>query len=162
MTTNHTPSAEEVCNKCEKILPVTDFHKCPKQGRSKQCKKCRCEQNRKRYKSKKEKILKQQRKRYQSKRESILERHRRYCQTEEGKKSRREISKRARERNPDRQRVYARVKYAIQTGRLKREPCKCGEESVEAHHEDYSYPLDVAWLCKKCHAALHHSHLTHV
>lgn len=31
-------------------------------------------------------------------------------------------------------------------------PCiKCGKKKVEAHHEDYSKPLEVLWLCKKHH-----------
>ncbi len=41
---------------------------------------------------------------------------------------------------------------AIQAGRLVRQPCQeCGEVRSEAHHEDYSKPLEVIWLCKPHH-----------
>lgn len=33
--------------------------------------------------------------------------------------------------------------------------CKCGNNKVEAHHENYSKPLEVLWLCRECHANLH-------
>lgn len=42
-----------------------------------------------------------------------------------------------------RQKVY----LAIKEGKIVRQPCeKCGEKS-EAHHPDYSKPLEVKWLC---------------
>ena len=34
---------------------------------------------------------------------------------------------------------------------------KCGTEGpVDGHHEDYSRPLDVIWLCRRCHSRQHH------
>jgi len=51
------------------------------------------------------------------------------------------------------------VSQAIATGRLLRMPCEtCGEHKSEAHHDDYSKPLSVRWLCKKHHNE-HHSRL---
>lgn len=47
-------------------------------------------------------------------------------------------------------------KHAIESGKLVRQPCeKCGSEPTEAHHDDYSKPLDVRWLCKPCHGQEH-------
>lgn len=57
-------------------------------------------------------------------------------------------------RPENRQKVLARrmVYVAKRSGRLKQLPCLfCGDTKVQAHHEDYSKPLDVVWLCK-----LHH------
>lgn len=72
------------------------------------------------------------------------------------------------------QRVYMRMRYhtdeefrrkqavrcqaykAARAGRIKRRRCEgCGKRKVEAHHEDYSRPLEVRWLCRDCHAAAH-------
>lgn len=39
---------------------------------------------------------------------------------------------------------------------LVREPCEsCGALEVEAHHEDYSDPRTVRWLCRGCHLQEH-------
>lgn len=56
------------------------------------------------------------------------------------------------------QRIEARriAMYAVQRGELEKKPCeRCGALKVEAHHHDYSKPLDVEWLCKKCHNKEH-------
>ena len=58
-----------------------------------------------------------------------------------------------RERYPDKYRARTAVGNAVRDGRLTREPCEaCGTtERVEAHHDDYSKPLEVRWLCKAHH-----------
>lgn len=50
-----------------------------------------------------------------------------------------------------------RVCSAVRDGRLTRAPCeRCGgTEDIEGHHPDYSKPLEVEWLCRACHRALH-------
>lgn len=60
--------------------------------------------------------------------------------------------------HPDRLAVKEKVRYAVRTGKLQKLPCwTCGDEKVEAHHYDYSKPLDVVWLCRKHHVELHKS-----
>ena len=53
-------------------------------------------------------------------------------------------------------RARAEVTWAILRGDLLRQPCEvCGETRVDAHHEDYSKPLEVRWLCRCHHMELH-------
>lgn len=45
---------------------------------------------------------------------------------------------------------------AMKLGQLVRQPCEiCGDTAVQAHHDDYSKPLDVRWLCRSHHVGLH-------
>jgi hypothetical protein len=48
------------------------------------------------------------------------------------------------------------VNNAVRDGRLDRQPCEaCGAEPAQGHHDDYSKPLEVRWLCPPCHANEH-------
>lgn len=50
------------------------------------------------------------------------------------------------------------VAKAIREGVLIRQPCnQCGGPASKshAHHEDYSRPLDVTWVCSRCHRLRH-------
>jgi len=62
-------------------------------------------------------------------------------------------------RNPERRPKYeARwlARRAIISGRLQRAPCEvCGSSKVDAHHDDYSMPLAVRWLCRTHHVEHH-------
>lgn len=41
-------------------------------------------------------------------------------------------------------------------GLIKKENCRnCGSHDSQMHHEDYSKPTQVIWLCRKCHLAEH-------
>lgn len=57
-----------------------------------------------------------------------------------------------------RQRYLARsaINNAIKRGRIKRGACEvCGRINANAHHEDYSKPLEVRWLCGDHHIERH-------
>lgn len=48
------------------------------------------------------------------------------------------------------------ARLAVRRGVLIRQPCEvCGAERVEAHHDDYSQPLNVRWLCPTHHREHH-------
>ena len=52
--------------------------------------------------------------------------------------------------------VRKETRNAIRRGDLIKQPCEvCQEKKVDAHHDDYSKPLSVRWLCRKHHAEHH-------
>lgn len=63
-----------------------------------------------------------------------------------------------RKRNRIHQRAQNMVAYAIKQGILVRpENCQCCNKKakIQAHHQDYSKPLQVLWLCQPCHKLEH-------
>lgn len=53
---------------------------------------------------------------------------------------------------PERIKARHKVSNAIRDGKLFKTACAvCGNIKVEGHHEDYSKPLEVIWLCRKHH-----------
>lgn len=65
-------------------------------------------------------------------------------------------------RYPERAHANRAVKAALKAGTLRRPSrcSKCGKREgaphrIHAHHEDYSKPLDVVWLCHGCHVTRH-------
>ena len=45
-----------------------------------------------------------------------------------------------------------KVSTEIEAGRLIRQACAlCFAPKADAHHHDYTRPLDIAWLCRRCH-----------
>jgi ribosomal protein S27AE len=58
--------------------------------------------------------------------------------------------------NPLRAKAHYEAQEALRRGKLKMQPCeKCGEKKVIAHHEDYSKPLEIVWLCRIDHIKRH-------
>jgi ribosomal protein S27AE len=62
---------------------------------------------------------------------------------------------------PEQARAKWLVQKAVQRGKIKKPPCcqRCGKpfppDKLQAHHHDYSRPLDVSWYCGPCHKAVH-------
>lgn len=53
-------------------------------------------------------------------------------------------------------RARCNVAYARRKGEIIKQPCEiCGSSKTDAHHDDYNKPLEVRWLCKKCHREWH-------
>jgi len=60
------------------------------------------------------------------------------------------------ERNPEKVEARRLLRNAIRRGEVKRTVCcVCSHPKVDAHHEDYSRPYDVLWLCKIHHSRIH-------
>jgi hypothetical protein len=119
---------DKKCPRCAAIKPLFEFpkNKGLKDGRSVYCAACMKEAHHAHYLENKAKFLDEQRAR--------------------------------RARCPDILKARSNVGYALAKGRMnKPDACqKCGARGkVEAHHNDYSMPLQVDWLCRSCHSYLH-------
>lgn len=67
-------------------------------------------------------------------------------------KTRKQTQKEYKEKHPDRVKAHETISTALKRNKIKKMPCTvCGDKKSEAHHEDYSKPLDVTWLCRKHH-----------
>lgn len=65
---------------------------------------------------------------------------------------------RLRDSHPEKYRARNAVSNSLRDGKIEK-PKTCffcsAETKLQAHHHDYSKPLDVFWLCAPCHGKLH-------
>ena len=132
----------KTCFKCERTLSLDEFYRHPMMadGHLGKCRNCTKKDVRENYRSK-------------------IERYRRY-EKHRNQQSHRKAHQKAslrlyRARHPEKERAHRRVAYALRTGKLLRQPCEVCGEWAQAHHPDYSKPLDVKWLCGIHHRAEH-------
>ena len=86
--------------------------------------------------------------------------YKKYRQTEEGKKARRKAAQKYRNAHKDRIYCGHQIAWRIQRGKIIRptECMSCGNTGfVEAHHPNYSQPLNIVWLCLSCHRDIHNA-----
>ena len=182
-----TPS--KICSKCRTTKPRTDFYKDERKrgGLTSQCKDCvKARQNAwNRTEAGKASLAKFRasnpdkmrayvaaygrsekgktyRKKYRAteKGKALKKRylHKRYG-GEDGLRKARRLKLDASE-TPERTAAWAKTNRAIRSGKLIPQPCACGNPKSQAHHEDYSKPLDVMWLCASCHQKRHYQKRT--
>lgn len=133
----------KVCIACQKPKELSEFYKHPQMadGHLNRCKECQQINTRYNYRKNREKRIA-----YERKRELDPER----------KSKKREYQRRMRLNNPEKYKAWNKVSNAIRDGKLKKSACeKCGNKKSQAHHEDYSKPLEVRWLCRSCHIIEH-------
>lgn len=132
------------CRKCGKILPIEEFykHSAMVDGFLNICKECVKERVRKHREANIEKIRKYDRERGKQRK--------RILKSEEITRKRR--------KETGYEKAHSKVERAIKNGIFeKSNMCQlCGsKKAIEAHHYDYSKPLDVIWVCSACHKQYH-------
>lgn len=138
-------STDKACARCGAVKPLDNFyaHASTPGALAKRCKQCaRAATMESRAKN----------------RDVILERQRIQQRnlSEEMRQRRNERGARYREIQPEKITAVNSLNLALRHGKITRYPCwVCGATKVEAHHPDYSRPLDVVWLCPTHHRETH-------
>ena len=149
----------KVCRKCRKTKPLDEFYK--KRGKRVAwiygglCKKCDCQRVRERYHANRASIRSQQRDYYQGNSGHIKARTKQYREDhreEVGRKQKAYAALHKTERS-----AQNKMTKALARGDIVKQPCEtCGATTnIDGHHDDYSKPLEVKWLCKVCHRRHH-------
>jgi hypothetical protein len=139
----------KICKTCGDEKPDEDFY-----TNDKTCKPCRCAKNRANREAKIDQYQAYDKAR--NMRPDRVAARAEYIATDEGKAARRRASATYYFRHKDRRSATVTLNNAVRDGRVTKQPCfMCGCEEVEAHHPDYSRPLDVVWLCIPHHKEIH-------
>lgn len=129
------------CNSCSNTKPASDFHirAASSDGLSAKCRDCQRDYD-------KDRAMKPHR---------VIARLE-YSKTERGKEAHRRASRKAAALSPMKKKARTAVGNALRDGKLNRCSCEvCGNPTAHAHHDDYSKPLDVRWLCRTHHVEWH-------
>lgn len=151
---------QKSCFKCGEEKPLDDFykHKEMADGHLNKCKECtKSDSNARRYDPKfRDYVLSYDRLRGRD----PIRKEKNNQQARRAQPSVKLAKARAwRSRNKDKQYAHSKVNNAIRDGLLVKQPCVvCGNPKSEGHHEDYSKPLDVVWLCRQHHAEVHRTY----
>lgn len=157
------------CKVCGEVKPITDYYKHGDYYDTK-CKECAKAYTRKYNAEHNDERKAYKKKYYAENRERIDAEHHKWIDENRDKHNeytrnwqRRnkemvyEYTKQYRKNNPDKYKATSRINHLVEKGKLTKPiACEvCGTVGrVEAHHADYSKPLDVMWVCKKCHYKL--------
>jgi len=141
------------CKKCERVLPLDRFHR---NARRKDGHDCSCKACMMAYKKAHAATPKAKATRAVYALKSRKQRNRRLKKwRQKNRKKLAAIQRRYRERHRQRYLARTTLSNAIRDGKIIRLCCEvCGKRG-EAHHPDYSKPLEVRWLCKRHHEEVH-------
>lgn len=84
-----------------------------------------------------------------------------YSKTDAGKLAKQRGMRKYNKQHPLRYASHIIIGNAVRDGLLHK-PNTCSEcestKNIEGHHDDYTKPMDVRWLCEKCHKQWHRLH----
>jgi hypothetical protein len=148
----------KVCRECKTEKPLSDFYKHPRMadGHLNKCAECVKSRVTKHREANLEKI--QAYDKMRSKKPHRLQAIKDYAKTEAGKLTKKKAMIAYRTRYPMKRAAHVIIGNAVRSGKLIPESsCSvCNStEKIEGHHDDYTKPLDVRWLCEKCHKQWH-------
>lgn len=151
----------KTCFKCGASKSLKEFYAHPRMadGYLGKCKECTKRDARDRYLAKPDVILAYELSRAQLPKRQEAKRlySQRYRAVHKAKRA--ETLLKYKTQHPERYAARVLVGNYVRDGKLRKLPCEmCGNAKSEAHHEDYSKPLQVRWLCRKHHAELHRKH----
>ena len=92
---------------------------------------------------------------YRKNREKELARKKAYHATDRGRAVLYASIERYRKKYPEKLRARQMIQAQVRAGEIEKLNCLCGAKGTQAHHEDYSKPLEVIWLCSTCHGQRH-------
>lgn len=147
------------CFKCNEVKPLADFykHKEMKDGRLNKCKECTKKDVANHRQNNIEKIREYDRSR--SMLPHRVKAREEYSKTKRYKESCAKSNKRYKKENPIKYKAHTAVGNAVRDGVLIKpticECCSIESDNLHGHHDDYSKPLDVRWLCPRCHIEWH-------
>lgn len=144
----------KTCKGCEAERPLTCFykHKRMADGHLNFCKDCVKARVADHRTNNLEAIQAYDRKRGRLEHRKQAVRQRRHRYTEK----RKVWTKRWRHLNPHKRAAHVRLGNMVREGIVRRKPCEvCGSWPTHAHHDDYTKPFDVRWLCPEHHGAEH-------
>lgn len=149
---------ERVCFKCNILKPLSDFYKHSRMGDGhlNKCKDCAKKDVKEHRDENLEKVREYDRNRpnYRER----LQRNKEYAKTDKGKEVVAKSRNNYRNKHVDRYEAKVLFGNALRDGKVFRPNlCQhCGIECVpQGHHNDYSKPLEVVWVCIPCHTEFH-------
>lgn len=132
----------KICSCCNLEKQIFDFQvrKASKDGRTASCKSCL--------------KIRDKNRENDERRKQRLE----YQKTEAGKLAHKKAMDSYKLRYPMKYAAHIITRNYIRDGKLfPKSICECcgSTEKIEGHHDDYTKPLDIKWLCEKCHKKWH-------
>ena len=150
----------KTCRKCGETKALDGFYAHPAglEGVAEKCKECHKTAMRKNRAAKVDYYRKYDQQRFQND-PRVKKRHERYRATDAGKTAMNRSRQKWDKNNKHKRAAHIILGNAVRNGKVlkpnKCEQCGAKPNRIEGHHSDYAKPLDVTWLCRKCHVEAH-------